>query len=381
MKKSPRNFLVPDSMGACKLPIIYMSCGMEMTGLIDWAARLLHHLPAEAAHRATINVLRVAGPVLSGASAGNARLAIDVLGLSFPSPLGLAAGFDKDAEVPNAILKLGFGFVECGTITPRPQQGNVRPRLFRLPGDRAVINRMGFNNEGMEAAARRLAARRQVGIVGINIGANKDSADRIDDYRRVFAKLAPLADYIAVNVSSPNTPGLRALQNRDDLERLLGGLTEERSRLGLKTPLLLKIAPDLDANGIDDVATVALASALQGLVATNTTTERPGGLRDQNARESGGLSGAPLFRRSTEVLRALRERVGDKLVLIGVGGVASGADAYAKIRAGASLVQLYTALTLEGPGLIARIKRELLALLQADGFANIGEAIGADLPS
>jgi dihydroorotate dehydrogenase len=379
MKKSPRNYLVPDSMGACKLPIIYMPSGKAMTGSMNWAVNLLRHLSPERAHRATINLLRLAGPVLNPAPSGDARLAIDVLGRSFPNPLGLAAGFDKDAEVPNAMLKLGFGFVECGTVTPLPQDGNVRPRLFRLAADRAVINRMGFNNQGMEAAARRLAARRQVGIIGINIGANKHSADRIDDYRRAFARLAPLADYIAVNVSSPNTPGLRALQNRDGLERLLCVLTDERSRLGLKTPLLLKIAPDLDANDIDDAASVALAFPLQGLIATNTTVDRPATLRDRNAREAGGLSGAPLFHRSTDVLRALRQRIGDKLVLIGVGGVASGADAYAKIRAGASLVQLYTALTLEGPALIVRIKRELLALLLADGFANISEAIGADL--
>ncbi|MFL5238863.1 MAG: quinone-dependent dihydroorotate dehydrogenase, partial [Rhizomicrobium sp.] len=362
MKKSPRNYPVPDSMGACKLPIIYMPSGKAMTGSMDWAVKLLRRLPVETAHRATINILRLAHPVLNPAPSGDTRLAIDVLGRNFSNPIGLAAGFDKDAEVPDAMLKLGFGFVECGTVTPLPQDGNVRPRLFRLPEDRAVINRMGFNNEGMEAAARHLAARRQVGIVGINIGANKDSADRIDDYRRAFARLAPLADYIAVNVSSPNTPGLRALQNRDGLEHLLGVLTDERSRLGLKTPLLLKIAPDLDAVGIDDVASVALAFPLQGLIATNTMTERPSTLRGRNARESGGLSGAPLFRRSTDMLRTLRERVGDKLVLVGVGGVASGADAYAKIRAGASLVQLYTALAFEGPGLIARIKRELLAL-------------------
>jgi dihydroorotate dehydrogenase len=368
-------------MGACKLPIIYMPSGKAMSGSMDWAVKLLRRLPAETAHRATINILRLAGPILNAPSSGDTRLAIDVLGRSFPNPIGLAAGFDKDAEVPDAMLKLGFGFVECGTVTPLPQEGNIGPRLFRLPEDRAVINRMGFNNHGMEAAAGRLAARRRFGIVGINIGANKHSADRIDDYRRAFVRLASLADYIAVNVSSPNTPGLRALQNRDGLERLLGVLTDERSRLGLKTPLLLKIAPDLEAVGIDDVTSVALTFPLQGLIATNTTTERPGTLRDRNARETGGLSGAPLFRRSTDVLRALRERVGDKLVLVGAGGVGSGADAYAKIRAGASLVQLYTALALEGPGLIARIKRELLALLLADGFADIGAAVGADLRS
>jgi dihydroorotate dehydrogenase len=268
--------------------------------------------------------------------------------------------------------------VECGTVTPKPQPGNPRPRLFRLTQDRAVINRMGFNNRGMEDAAERLKRRKRNGIVGINIGANKDSADRVDDFRRGFARLAALADYVAVNVSSPNTPGLRTLQESDALRRLLGTLAEKRARIGANTPLLLKIAPDLDAGTLDDIADAALAFGLKGIIATNTTTARPRALDGGHAREMGGLSGAPLFAPSTEILRQLHARLGEKLVLIGVGGVASGADAYAKIRAGASLVQLYTALVFEGPGLISRIKRDLAALLARDGFSSLSQAVGID---
>ena len=345
----------------------------------ELAARPLRLLPAEAAHRATLSLLRHGAPLISSAPSDDSRLAVDVLGRSFPNPIGLAAGFDKDAEVPDAMLKLGFGFVECGTITPKPQAGNPKPRLFRLREDGAVINRMGFNNAGMEAAALLLRKRRdRSGVVGINIGANKDSADRIADYRQAFARLAPFANYVAVNVSSPNTPGLRNLQQRDELERLLGAIMDERGRTVPDKPILLKIAPDLDPIAIDEIADVALVAGVQGIIATNTTIERPSSLRSAYAKEQGGLSGAPLFPRSTDVLRQLHARVGSKMILIGVGGVSSGADAYAKIRAGASLVQLYTALALEGPGLIPRIKRELLELLTRDGLANISEAVGAD---
>jgi dihydroorotate dehydrogenase len=312
--------------------------------------------------------------------ADDPRLAVSAFGRTFPNPLGLAAGFDKNARVPDAMLKLGFGFVECGTVTPRPQSGNPRPRLFRLSADRAVINRMGFNNDGIEAVASRLKRqRRRGGIVGLNIGANKDSSDRIGDYRSAFARLAPFADYITINVSSPNTPGLRALQNRELLEQILGSLAEERANLPRATPLLLKIAPDLERAAIDDIADVAVAFGLDGIIATNTTTERSPSLRDPDRQEAGGLSGAPLFRRSTKVLKQLRERVADKLVLVGVGGVGSGADAYEKIRAGATLVQLYTALVFDGPGLIGRIKSELLNVLERDGFQKLSQAIGADL--
>jgi dihydroorotate dehydrogenase len=344
--------------------------------MIDLAARALKALPAEPAHRATICLASVFGAFLPRAQADDGSLAVNAFGLKFPNPIGLAAGFDKDAVVPDAMLRFGFGFVECGTLTPRPQSGNPKPRLFRLSEDRAVINRMGFNNGGMEAAAHRLTKRKRNGIVGINIGANKDSADRISDYALGFERLAPFADYVTVNVSSPNTPGLRGLQNRDELERLLGTLTKARGAMRL--PLLLKIAPDLDEPAMDDIAQVVLRSGIEGLIVSNTTIERPASLKSSNARETGGLSGKPLFARSTEMLRQMRGRVGAQIVLVGVGGISSGTDAYAKIRAGASLVQLYTALAHEGPGLVARIKRELLACFARDGYSTVTEAIGAD---
>ncbi len=344
------------------------------------AAWALRGFPPETAHRATLWLAKNFAPLLPPPPADDPRLAVDALGLHFANPLGLAAGFDKDAEVPDAMRRFGFGFVECGTVTPRPQHGNPKPRLFRLSEDRAVINRMGFNNAGMAAAALRLGARRRAdGVVGINIGANKDSADRIADYAAAFARLAPLADYVAINVSSPNTPGLRGLQNRDELGRLLGILTGERTRLSLAVPLLLKIAPDLDEHALDDVAEVLGEAAIEGLIVSNTTVARPATLRGAHAKEQGGLSGAPLFEPSTRILRQMRLRVRPGLTLIGVGGVASGAEAYAKIRAGANLVQLYTALALAGPGLVARIKRELVVCLARDGFARVRDAVGADL--
>ncbi len=347
--------------------------------ILDAGAALMRLLPPETAHRATLQLLGLAAPLLPAAPADDPRLAIAVLGLQFPNPVGLAAGFDKNAEVADAVLKLGFGFVECGTVTPRPQAGNPRPRLFRLPEDRAVVNRMGFNNWGMESAAARLVRRRQSGVVGINIGANKDSADRKVDYRNAFARLASLAAYVAVNVSSPNTPGLRALQDRAELEQLLGLLTEERARLRIRVPLLLKIAPDVEPDALDDIASVALASGIEGLIIGNTTIARPASLRSAQARESGGLSGAPLFVPSTALLKETRARVGSKLVLVGVGGVASGAEAYAKIRAGASLVQLYTALVFDGPGLVGRIKQELLKAMNRDGIGRLADAVGLDV--
>jgi dihydroorotate dehydrogenase len=344
--------------------------------IFDLAAGLLRQLPAETAHRATLRLAGAAGPLLPGPAPADARLGIDLFGLHFPNPLGLAAGFDKNASVPDAMAKFGFGFVECGTVTPQPQTGNPRPRLFRLEEDRAVVNRMGFNNAGMAAASRNLARRRGKAIVGINIGANKDSADRIADYAICFETLAPLADYVTVNVSSPNTPGLRGLQNKDELARLLGVLTEARRKKPGAIPLLLKIAPDLGEQALDDIAAVALASGIDGVIATNTTIARPP-LRNANAAETGGLSGAPLFAPSTAILKAMYARLGKRIALVGVGGVASGADAYAKIRAGASLVQLYTALAYQGPGLVARINQDLAALLARDGFARVADAVGA----
>jgi dihydroorotate dehydrogenase len=347
--------------------------------LTDIAARVLRLLPAEPAHRATIRLAANFSALIPRAPEDDPALRVRAFGLDFPNPVGLAAGFDKDAEVPDAMLRAGFGFVECGTVTPRPQEGNAKPRLFRLPEDAAVINRMGFNNRGMEHAALRLSARARRGIVGINIGANKDATDRVADYCTAFERLAALADYVTVNVSSPNTPGLRGLQDRGALNTLLATLLAERARLARRVPLLLKIAPDLDAQALDDIAAVALESGIEGLIVSNTTIARPETLRGAAAKETGGLSGRPLFAPSTEILKQMRKRVGGRLVLIGVGGISSGADAYAKIRAGASLVQLYTALAYAGPGLVLSIKRDLAALLKRDGFANVADAVGIDL--
>ncbi|HTW36387.1 MAG TPA: quinone-dependent dihydroorotate dehydrogenase [Rhizomicrobium sp.] len=346
--------------------------------LADMGAAALRLLPPETAHRTTLSLLGAAGPLLPPAEADDPRLNVEVLGLRFANPIGLAAGFDKDAVAPDAMARFGFGFVECGTVTPRPQIGNPRPRLFRLKADRAVVNRMGFNNQGMAAMAARLAKRTPAGIVGINIGANKDSADRVADYREAFSTLAPFASYVTVNVSSPNTPGLRGLQNKSELEHLLALLTDARAKMASRVPLLLKIAPDIDPSGADDIASVSLASGIEGLIVGNTTIARSASLKSREAQQSGGLSGAPLFAPSTALLRAMRQRVGTRLVLVGAGGIASGGDVYAKIRSGASLVQLYTALAYEGPGLVLRLKRELLDCLARDGLAQVRDAVGLD---
>jgi dihydroorotate dehydrogenase len=345
---------------------------------MDVAVAAIRLLPPETAHHLTVELMARFGFFLPGPAKDDPRLKIQVLGMDFPNPLGVAAGFDKDARAYQGMLKLGLGHVESGTVTPRPQPGNPQPRMYRLPEDGAIINRMGFNNQGIEAAAARLARRNPAkGIVAINIGANKDSADRIADYRTGFLKLAPLADFVVANISSPNTPGLRGLQGKDELQTLLAVLVEARG--DGKKPILLKIAPDLDLHALDDIAAVVLASGIDGLVVTNTTIDRPAGLKSRYAGESGGLSGKPLLAPSTRVLAEMRRRVGTKLVLIGVGGVTTGADAYAKIRAGASLVQLYTALVFNGGGLIPKIKRDLLHCLERDGFATLAEAVGADV--
>jgi len=351
--------------------------------VIDWgmdmAVAAIRLLPPEPAHHLTVELMARFGFFLPGPAKDDPRLKVSVLGLDFANPLGMAAGFDKDARAYKAMFKLGLGHVECGTVTPKPQPGNPKPRMVRLPEDGAVINRMGFNNAGVEVSAARLARRKKGrGLVGINIGANKDSADRIADYRIGYQRLAALADYVAVNVSSPNTPGLRGLQEKSELQGLLAMLVETRG--GARKPILLKIAPDLDAAALDDIAAVALKSGIEGLIVTNTTIDRPATLKSRHASESGGLSGKPLLAPSTRVLAEMRRRVGSKLVLVGVGGVTSGEDAYAKIRAGASLVQLYTALVYNGGGLIKTIKRDLLACLERDGFACVAEAVGADVP-
>lgn len=340
----------------------------------------LFALDPETAHRAAVLALK-AGLGEAFACKDEPVLATQAWGLDFPNPIGLAAGFDKNGEVPDAILGLGFGFTEVGTVTPRPQAGNPRPRLFRLADDAALINRMGFNNDGLDAMAARLSRRARRGVVGINVGRNKDSAYEIADYVACAARLAPLADYLVVNVSSPNTPGLRGLQGREPLARLLGAVKEARDKAaptGSRPPLLVKIAPDLADDDLSDIAEVARAAPVDGLIATNTTVARPTGLRDTRRAEAGGLSGRPLFEPSTRVLGTLYKLTGGVLPLIGVGGVASGAEAYAKIRAGASLVQLYTALVYEGPGLVGAIKRELAAFLRQDGFSSVAQAVGAD---
>ncbi len=344
--------------------------------LHDLGAAALRRLDPEAAHQVTVRALKAGlGPV--DRSTDDAVLAVEIAGLKLPNCLGLAAGFDKNAEVPGAMLAAGFGFVECGTVTPLPQPGNPRPRLFRLSEDGAVINRLGFNNDGLEAFAANLSNRRRSGVVGANIGANKDSADRIGDYVSGLRRLWGLADYFTANVSSPNTPGLRDLQSRAALDDLLGRLTEVRAELrgaAGGAPLFLKVAPDLQEGAVRDIAEAAEANGLDGLIVSNTTVARPAELRGAARTEAGGLSGRPLFELSTAVLARVREATGGRLPLIGVGGVASGADAYAKIRAGASAVQLYSAMVFEGPGLVRRIKRDLAARLRADGFASVEEA-------
>lgn len=340
---------------------------------------LLFRLAPERAHRLAIGAFAIAGRRTPPGDDAILAQHLPSLGLSFRNPLGIAAGFDKDAEVPAPLFGLGFGFVEVGTLTPRPQAGNPRPRIFRLTEDRAIINRLGFNNGGQEAAARRIAGLgHRHGPLGINIGANRDSDDRIGDYGRGVARLADLADYFAINVSSPNTPGLRNLQDRDALERLLGHVLGSREKCARRPPVFLKIAPDLDDRDIDDIAAVALASGIEGMIVSNTTLARPATLRAPARHEAGGLSGAPLMAPSTALLGKIHARTRGRLVLVGVGGIGSGADAYEKIRAGASLVQLYTALIYEGPGLVARIKKDLATLLRRDGFASVADAVGAD---
>jgi dihydroorotate dehydrogenase len=345
------------------------------------ARRLLHALPPEGAHRLTLWAL-AAKLAPASAAADAPTLACRVWGLDFPNPIGLAAGFDKNAEVVDPMLRLGFGFVEAGSVTPRPQPGNPRPRLFRVPEQGAVINRLGFNNEGLGAFASRLRTRvargGRTGIVGANLGKNRDSEDAAADYATGVRAVGSLADYLVVNVSSPNTPGLRALQRREALISLLRTVLAARAESGLAPPLLVKVAPDLTEEEIEDVAASVMEAGIDGIIVSNTTISRPAGLPPELAGEQGGLSGKPLFQLSTGVLAAFHRATKGRVPLIGVGGVSSGADAYAKIRAGASLVQLYTALIYDGPALVGRIKGELADLLRRDGFASVGEAIGAD---
>ncbi|WCT73703.1 quinone-dependent dihydroorotate dehydrogenase [Sphingomonas naphthae] len=334
---------------------------------------LLFRIEAERAHRLTIQGLKALNR--TAPPRPDPILATRLAGLDFPTPIGLAAGVDKDGEVPDAFLALGFGFAEVGTLTPLPQAGNPKPRLFRLAEDRAVINRMGFNNGGQAAAHARLAARAgRPGIVGVNIGANKDAADRIADYAAGVRAMAGVASYLTVNISSPNTPGLRALQEAAALDDLLAGVMEARGADG--PPIFLKVAPDLAPADIDALSRVAIDRAVDALIVSNTTISRPA-LKSANAGEAGGLSGAPLKDLAAERLGDFRKATGGALPLIAAGGIASAGDAYARIRAGASLVQLYSALVYEGPFLARRIATGLATLLRRDGFASAAEAVGA----
>jgi dihydroorotate dehydrogenase len=352
-----------------------------MSILHDLATRALNFVEAERAHEIAISALELGlGPRMRADRWQILRTRL--LGFDLPNPVGLAAGFDKNARVPCAMLRAGFGFVECGTVTPEPQRGNPGPRLFRLAQDGAVINRMGFNNDGLGAFLERLRARvSRPGVVGANVGANKESADRTADYVACMQAVWPFASYVAANISSPNTPGLRMLQEKRALEDLLGRLTEARAGLSAQhgaRPLLLKVSPDLDDGAVRDIAELAFAYAIDGLVVSNTTLARPPSLRSRHRVQSGGLSGRPLFAPSTEILRLFARALGGRVALIGVGGVASGAEALAKIKAGAGAVQMYSALALRGPGLLSKLLRNLAARLEAEGFRSVGEAVGAD---
>jgi dihydroorotate dehydrogenase len=316
----------------------------------------LFRLDPETAHGLSITALK--SGLVPACSVSDERLKTTVADLHFPNPLGMAAGYDKNAEVPDALLRLGYGFAEVGTLTPKPQAGNPKPRIFRLVEDGAVINRLGFNNEGHDAAHARLSRGARRGIVGINIGANKDSDDRMGDYRLGIGRFADLASYLTVNISSPNTPGLRGLQDPEALAQLLDVVTQERARQNAKPPIFLKIAPDLDDLALDAIAEAVLKSGIEGLIISNTTIARPP-LKDAQSVETGGLSGRPLFAPSTVVLAKMRQRVGPALALIGVGGVASAETALEKIRAGADLVQVYTGMIYGGPSLPGRILRGL----------------------
>jgi dihydroorotate dehydrogenase len=351
-------------------------------GLFDTFARpLMAMLEAENAHRLAVNALKLAP--LPRAVEDDARLAVRAFGLNFPNPVGMAAGFDKHAEVPDALLRLGFGFVEVGTVTPLPQSGNPRPRLFRLPADEGVINRLGFNSEGAEAVLRRLAARAEEGgIVGVNVGANKESTDRISDYVRLIEMFAPVASYFTCNISSPNTPGLRDLQQGRVFDELLSRVMEARARMSREagtTPMLIKIAPDLTLNELDDVVGAARRHRVDGMIVGNTTVLRPAWLREREiAHEPGGLSGSPLFALATRMLAETYVRVEGAFPLVGVGGIDSGESALEKIRAGACVVQLYSSLVFRGLGLVAEIKRHLVEALAIGQHAGLAELVGAD---
>ncbi|KCZ92082.1 quinone-dependent dihydroorotate dehydrogenase [Hyphomonas johnsonii] len=349
-------------------------------GLIGMGVAAVRMLPPEAAHSATISALKrgLGVPLRTPAIDPSLSVTLPRSGLTLAGPVGLAAGFDKNCEVPAAMARFGFGFVECGTVTPLPQPGNPKPRLFRLSEDGAVINRMGFNNYGLAYFVRRLKAYRGTAPIGANVGANKESQDRIADYVRGIEAVSPHADYVTVNISSPNTPGLRGLQDKGALQSLLAacGAADRAGK-----PVFLKVAPDLDRSAIADIVGVVRKEGawLAGLIVSNTTLARPDTLTSRDKGEAGGLSGAPLMAPSTRVLAAFAAELRGEFDLIGAGGIASAADAYAKIKAGAHAVQLYSALVYSGPGLVAQIHEDLPALLAADGFTRLAEAVGTGL--
>jgi dihydroorotate dehydrogenase len=339
--------------------------------LYDLLRPLVFAMDAETAHRATIGALKLLptghpAPFEDG-------LTVELCGLRFPSPVGLAAGFDKNGEVPDAMLRLGFGFVEVGTLTPQPQQGNPRPRLFRLAEDGAVINRMGFNNCGQEEALSRLGARKRRGIVGVNIGANKDSADRVADYALGVQRMAAVADYLTINISSPNTPGLRQLQDEGALRGLLSAVREARREDG--PPIFLKVAPDLAEGEPDQIVRIAIEHGIDAIIVANTTISRPP-LRSANAGETGGLSGAPLKSLALEALRTFRSASGGRIPLVAAGGIATAEDAWERILAGASLVQLYSAMIYQGPGIARWIAAGLGERMRQEGYTSIAQAVG-----
>ncbi len=350
--------------------------------LADLMMPLARCLDPERAHRLAIQALRLGLVPRPKRAVSDRILQSEVFGITFPNPIGLAAGFDKSAEVPTQLLGLGCGFVEIGTLTPRPQAGNPKPRVFRLPEDQAAINRYGFNNDGLEVGLGRLRDRdRNAGIVGINVGINKDSADQAGDYAEAIRQSAALADYLTVNVSSPNTPGLRDLQAADQLDGLLDAVVEARDAVTKETarpPILLKIAPDLSRDMVSEILDIAVARRVSGVIVANTTITRPAGLKSQNSGEAGGLSGAPLFALSTQVLAWAHIAAAGRIAIVGAGGVDGPETAYAKIRAGASLVQLYTALIYKGPGLFTTIIDGLGERLRRDGYNNVANAVGVD---
>ena len=340
--------------------------------MTDLGATLLRTLDPETAHQLAIKALRFIPLPTPGAD--DPVLRTRLAGLDLPNPIGLAAGLDKNGEALHGLARLGFGFVECGSVTPLAQPGNPKPRLFRLTEDRAIINRMGFNNAGLEAFAGRLGDRPRTAVIGANLGANKDTEDKAADYVAGLIRLKGLADYVTVNVSSPNTPGLRALQGRAALDDLLGRLAAARG--DDPTPVFLKIAPDLTADEIGMIVEASLDHGLDALIVSNTTLDRPESLLSPEKGEAGGLSGAPLRARALDALRAAADATAGRLPLIAVGGIDSGAEAWARIRAGASAIQVYSALIYEGPGLVSRIKRDLAERLRAEGFSTVAEAVG-----